>query len=374
LLWLGVPVAAQEASAFVTVSEGGRPIVGAPVRVDGKQTWVTDADGSYFDWLSPGPHRLTVALHGYRPLERVVTAVRDQTAIADFVLEPVLQVAVTAFPASLARGAPGVVQLLLTSTAPSIYSVDTAGLRFVTGSQDRSADFLVQPDPTNPTEVRPGETVSLFFTVTPAATARPGPVTLRASLFTFDTALGRNLIPNSSLERVNAAGNAPPWFFAIDNPQLFPDATGAIVAGIAMSGRRSFAVRVPAARPGDVRAYWDNAVNIRPSKQYVLSGYIKTEKVESTAGSGAAVYVPVTGNDPYQQPNSPWITGTRDWRKAIIAFATTANGGHPIAYCRGEIQQGTGLAWFDNLALTEGPEDGGLTVTSADHLLEVTAE
>ena len=105
----------------------------------------------------------------------------------------------------------------------------------------------------------------------------------------------------------------------------------------------------------------------------MLSGYVKTEQVVSNPGFGATIYVPVTGNSPYQGPNAPWIDGTRDWRKAIIAFATTANGRHPIAHCRGEIQQGTGLAWFDNLALTEGPEDGSLTVTSAGHTLEVTA-
>ena len=88
----------------------------------------------------------------------------------------------------------------------------------------------------------------------------------------------------------------------------------------------------------------------------------------------AAVYVPVTGNSPHQEPRAPWIDGTRDWRKALVAFETTANGRQVVAHCRGEIQQGTGIAWFDNLALTEGSEDGSLTVTSADQMLEVTAE
>lgn len=374
LLVLAIPAAAQEGSGFGIVSESGRPIVGAPVVVDGAQTLITDEDGCYFGSLSPGQHQLTVALHGYRPLERSVTVEADRTTTADFVLEPVLQVAAASLPASLARGTPGLAQVFVTNTASSAYSLDAAGLSFLSDGTDRSADFLVQPDPANPTEVQPGETVMMTFTLTPAAAAAMGWVTLQASLFTFDTALGKNLILNSSLERVDAAGSAPPWFFAIDNRQFFPGASGDIVTNTAMTGRRGFEVRVPAARPGDVRAYWDNDVPIGPSRHYVLSGYVKTKQVASDPGFGAAVYVPITGNLPHQEPGAPWIDGTRDWRKAMIAFETTANGRQVVAHCRGEIQQGTGIAWFDNLALTEGSQDGSLTVTSTGQTLEVTAE
>src|SRR5437763_12722972 len=133
----GVSAAAQEGGAFGVVSEAGRPIVGAPVRLDGAPAAVTDEDGNHSVSLTLGPHRLTVALHGYQTLERSVTAVKDQTATADFPLEPVLQVAVTSLPASLARGAPGLVQLFLTNTAPSTYSLAAAGLSFFDGSRGR---------------------------------------------------------------------------------------------------------------------------------------------------------------------------------------------------------------------------------------------
>ena len=94
--------------------------------------------------------------------------------------------------------------------------------------------------------------------------------------------------------------------------------------------------------------------------------------VKSDTNFGAAVYVPVVGDDPYQQPNAPWITGTRDWRKAIIAFHVADTATNPQAVPRGEIQQGTGTAWFDNLSLTEGTDDGSLTVTGGDQTLQVT--
>jgi hypothetical protein len=38
---------------------------------------------------------------------------------------------------------------------------------------------------------------------------------------------------------------------------------------------------------------------------------------------------------------------------------------------RAEIMDAAGTAWFDNLALTEGAEDGCLTVTEGDQTLAV---
>ena len=74
----------------------------------------------------------------------------------------------------------------------------------------------------------------------------------------------------------------------------------------------------------------------------------------------------------YQQPNTPWVTGTRDWRKGMVAFSVADDATDPQGVPRGEIQQGSGTAWFDNLSLTEGSADGSLTVTGGDQSLEVT--
>ena len=55
------PAAAQDASAFGIVSEGGRPIVGVPVAVDGAPAAVTDEDGSYFVPVAAGSQGFAAA-------------------------------------------------------------------------------------------------------------------------------------------------------------------------------------------------------------------------------------------------------------------------------------------------------------------------
>jgi hypothetical protein len=221
----------------------------------------------------------------------------------------------------------------------------------------------------NATAIKPGETLTLAFTLTPTATAATGKVMVSASLLTFDTALGKNLLGNPSFERGTSTKSAPSWTFAVDSAAT--KATGAIGGTPAITGSRC--AQVKATEEGGDRAYFTNPILIQPNQSYVLSGYIKTDQVESSVDNGAAVYVPVTNNDPYQQPSSPWMTGTRDWRRAIIAFQTTEDTRRPTAHCRGEIQQGTGTAWFDNMSLTQGAVDGSLTVTGGDQTLEVAA-
>jgi hypothetical protein len=110
---------------------------------------------------------------------------------------------------------------------------------------------------------------------------------------------------------------------------------------------------------------------VEAGKTYTLSGYVKTQEIEPTEGHGAAIYVPVVGDSPYQQPNAPWITGTRDWRKAIIVFSVSPDAENPQAVPRGQVQRATGIAWFDNFSLTEGTADGSLTITGGDQPLEV---
>jgi hypothetical protein len=237
---------------------------------------------------------------------------------------------------------------------------------------DHTADFGIQPDFENPTVVPAGAAVTLLFRLTPTTRAPAGHVTLRASLFAFDTAFGRNLLASASFEPTVSRGVPFPWFFASDSPQLAPDAEGVLVTGPALTGLTAGKVSVPATKPGFTRFYCDNEARIRPGRLYLLSGYVKTENVISQARNGAAVYVPVTGTPAYQEPGAPWIVGTRDWRKALVAFWTGSAGVDVVAHCRGQIQQGTGTAWFDNFALTEGPVDASLTVTSPEQSLEVT--
>jgi hypothetical protein len=374
LLALGVAVPSLAQTVSGVLTESGRPIVGATVQIEGGESVFTDQEGRFTTPLDAGDHKLKVTLNGYQPVERAVKAEIDKTVIADFALEPVLQIQAVTVPATLAQGATGKAQFSVKNSAASAYAIQQAGLwvEDAAGVQQTS-NITIAPDAANPTEIKPGETATFSFDVTPTAAAAVGKMTVRASLFAFDTALGANLLTNSSFEAVSDDGAPDDWAFGIDNSSLGIEATGTTVTTTSVTGQRSAEVRVPVSPEGDVRAYWSGPQSIQAGKSYVLSGYIRTENIESTADFGASVYVPITGNDPYQQPNSPWMTGTKSWRKAMVAFQTSADGGDsPTAHSRGEIQQATGVAWFDNLSLTEGPADGSLTVTGGDSSLEVT--
>jgi hypothetical protein len=58
------------------------------------------------------------------------------------------------------------------------------------------------------------------------------------------------------------------------------------------------------------------------------------------------------------------------WVACCVAGRGSRLRGHP----RGEIMDATGTAWFNHRALTEGAEDGSLTVTGGDQTLEVMAK
>jgi hypothetical protein len=373
-----VPVAAQNGNASGVVTELGRPFAGAPVVIDGTKTVLTDQDGRFTETLPEGDHTIQIALHGYQPQQHSVTAARNQVLIADFALEPLLQIAALTVPSSLMQGQAGRALLLIKNSAATPYSIDAVSLSFLSpDGRDRGAEFTAAPDPSNPTIIGAGQTVSLGFSIQPASAAGTGPVTVRASVLAFDTAMGKNLLANGSFESGDTS-SAFPWHFSLDNGDLLPGATAAIVTGTAMTGSRSVQIHVPVALTGLARAYWSqDAVPIQPGKTYVVSGYVKTDSVQSDAGFGAVLYLPVLHNAPLIQPNAPFITGSRDWRKEQIVFQTsgvTDNGGdHMEAWVRGELQQATGVAWFDNLSLTEGTEDGSLTLTGGDQALSVAA-
>jgi hypothetical protein len=307
-------------------------------------------------------------------VERAVKAEIDKTVIADFALEPVLQIQAVTVPATLAQGAAGKAQVSVKNSAASAYAIQQAGLWIedAAGVQQTS-NITIAADAANPTEIKAGETATFSFDVTPTAAAAVGKMTVRASLLAFDTALGKNLLANTSFE--TGDGDTPDnWVFGGDNTDLGQDFAGHVVTDTSITGGRSAQIVVGSADAGDVRFYWgpDPWIALEPGKSYVFSGYIKTDNVVSDANFGASVYIPVVGDNPYQQPNSPWITGTKSWRKGIVAFHVADDASDPQGVPRGEIQQGSGTAWFDNLSLTEGTADGSLTVTGGDSPLEVT--
>jgi hypothetical protein len=377
---LAAPVAAQNTAGSGTVTESGRPIAGATVLVDGDTAnpLITDQDGAFSGMFAAGDHKFKVALHGYQPIEQAITVTKDKAVIADFALDPVVQIMALTVPASMKQGTAGKAQVAIKNSATTDYSIDQAALRFLDAAgNERTADFQVQPDAANPATIKAGATAMLNFTVTPAATAATGKLTAQASLFAFDTAMGKNLVANPSFEQTNGDGTLPNWGFGGDDPGavgLVKD--GNIWAGTAITGANSLEIHVPVSPAGDVRAYWSqDGVPLDAGKTYTLSGYVRTDSVEPTPGGtpfGASVYIPIPANNPYEQPPAPYITGTRDWRKDMVVFQVSADASSPVGYIRGEIQQSTGTAWFDNISLTEGTDDGSLTVTGGDQALEVT--
>jgi hypothetical protein len=375
VLAVAAPVLAQDATGSGTVTESSRPIAGAAVLVDGKDTLFTDQDGKFTAPIdAAGDHKFSVALHGYQPMEQALKVEKDKAFVVDFALQPVLQIQSLTVPASLAQGAEGKAALTVKNTATSAYSIDSVGLSFQDAAgKDQTANVNVKPDAANPVAIQPGETATLNFAVTPTAAAAVGKMTVRASLFAFDTALGKNLLANTSFE--TGDGDTPAsWVFGGDNTDLGQNFAGHVATDTAITGGHSAQIVVGSADSGDVRFYWgpDPWIALTPGKSYVLSGYMKTDNVVSDAGFGASVYIPVVGDNPYQQPNTPWMTGTRDWRKGMVAFSVADDATNPQGVPRGEIQQGSGTAWFDNMSLTEGTSDGSLTVTGGDQSLEVT--
>jgi hypothetical protein len=69
------------------VFEEGRPVGGATVYCDGRET-KTLFDGSYkFEGLSSGTHVITVVLEGYKTQKQIVELVREKDVKLDFHLE-----------------------------------------------------------------------------------------------------------------------------------------------------------------------------------------------------------------------------------------------------------------------------------------------
>ncbi|HEY3281767.1 MAG TPA: carboxypeptidase regulatory-like domain-containing protein [Armatimonadota bacterium] len=363
----------QDASITGTVSEGGRPIVGAPVTADDATlSAITNQDGVYTLAVNGGSHKVKVNLHGYKADEKTVQAASGgDPAKQDFALEALLQIVSVTAPASIAQGGEASVKVVVKNNGTSTYSLDEVSLTVVpaAGSADPTADFTTTPGSGNPATVDAGQSVTLSLTLTASGKAAPGAVTLRASILAFDTALGKNLLPNGSFEKVDSQGTASNWAFGLDGPTV---GSGSTAADSGITGKHSAKIVVTDSS-GD-RAYYSNPLPISASTTYVLSGYLRTNSVEpKNEQGGAAVYAPITGNDPYQQPGSPGVTGTKDWRKVMVSIVTTENGQTPTAHSRAQLQMATGTAWFDNLSLTQGDGDGSLTVTGGDQPLSVTA-
>lgn len=371
--WLPQNLWGQEATAVGTVTEAGRPIVGAIIlarEVGGTEDIpiaVTDQEGKWTASGPPGSYILKVKLSGYRNLEQRVTAKEGETKTVDFQLEPLITILGISAPKTLAQGETAKISVQVKNDSPDRYILEDTGLLFYQGEKDLLSEYTVTPDSANPTTLEPGATATLNFTVAVSGKASTGTVTMRASLFAYNSNIGagKNLLSNSGFEKGSVG-----WGFGTDNN---PDSRGRIVTGIALTGQRS--AQITNRNVGtDARGYWTQVVSVQPGT-YTLSGYVKTEDLQGTGEprSGADVYAPVGKiGVAIPQFEAPYLTGTKDWRKNIITFTSPEGVDDPTIYARAEVYLAVGTAYFDNMALSAGEVDGSLTVTGGDTAITIT--
>jgi xylan 1,4-beta-xylosidase len=158
-----------------------------------------------------------------------------------------------------------------------------------------------------------------------------------------------NLLHNPGFEDNDGSGRPAYWGTIPDPPPL----GGAFVWDNAVyrSGARSG--RIAATVPPTTTLHWAQAVPAVPNADYDLSGYLRTE---NAAGKG--VYLQLAFLNAAGQPISAVAAahrnGTLAWEKAALRAHSPAGTAQAAVLLT---LDGTGTAWFDDLALTvpEGP-------------------
>ncbi len=145
-----------------------------------------------------------------------------------------------------------------------------------------------------------------------------------------------NLIPNPSFEEA-ADGKPAGW----DNQNWVGQARFEH-ADVGHTGNRS--VSVDFDQPGD--GGWVVHVRVQPHATYRLSGWIKTEDVQTSGGRGAII-----GVHNIQPVVTPAVLGTSDWKRGEVVFETGQNISVQIHCFLGAWGTVTGRAWFDDLKL-----------------------
>jgi len=94
---------------------------------------------------------------------------------------------------------------------------------------------------------------------------------------------------------------------------------------------------------------WLTSVVVKPRSEYRLTGWIKTENVQSTGEQQAkGALLNLHNMQPLQ---SPPVTGTKDWTKVEIAFNSGENSTVEINCLFGGWGLAKGKAWYDDLQL-----------------------
>ncbi len=148
--------------------------------------------------------------------------------------------------------------------------------------------------------------------------------------------MAENLIPNPSFEET-AEGKPAGW----DTETWGGQAAFEFVDG-GHTGDHSVSVGFEQGGDGG----WTVRVPVEPHATYRLSGWIKTENVQTDGGRGA-----IFNLHNIQQVATPAVVGNSDWKQVEVVFETGPNDSLQVNCLLGGWGAATGRAWFDDLKL-----------------------
>ena len=158
-----------------------------------------------------------------------------------------------------------------------------------------------------------------------------------------------NLLPNGGFEESSATPDAPEGWV----PIVY--AAGPSLTWNADASREGiYSAKIEATTPND--AAWEQSVVLTPNRNYLLSGWIKTENVtHTTQAVDAGANLCLMGT----WIRTPALTGTNDWTYVRTVFNSGDGGrvtiGARIGYWAGVAG---GTAWFDDIRITELTAEG----------------
>jgi putative membrane-bound dehydrogenase-like protein len=118
----------------------------------------------------------------------------------------------------------------------------------------------------------------------------------------------------------------------------------------ARTGERSVSIRSEGG--GDLS--WATRVRVRPDTDYRLSGWIRTEGLQTRGNALGALLNVHELQDPVNGATKS-VVGTSDWTKAVLNFNSGQRSQLTINCLFGGWGRATGVAWFDDIALTAAP-------------------
>jgi len=264
-------------------------------------------------------------------------------------------------------GSSAVVTAVVANEGDRPADVITVGLAFATGDRDVTTLIGVTPLDRYPARVEARGVRKFSFLASASPKLPSVPIAASARVFAYDTSVGSgaNLLANPGLEGGSDGGTDPPgWQFAQDYPS---DARHGLTRSVFLSGQWAYFMSKTA---GLSQSYLQQIVpgsRLKPRSAYTVSAWVRTEGVP--AGGAAALAVWWDDGAFHQAPYGQLAAGTMSWTKLTVGF-TTGERQPNMAIVRLQVEGAPGgTVWFDNVTMSEGTADGGMTVQSPHYWL-----